>query len=154
MQARRRAGALLVFSLVASMPALAQVAAPGAASPAQAAELPTDEVALVRQDFSDCTNSDVTANDPSLIGGTVWVVRNPDGNTAVKVAITATPNTTYHFNLKCSGRLGDITTEDEGQGVATFNFLTSSMGPVYAFDMFPEGAPSGSGYQSVKVEFR
>ena len=109
---------------------------------------------LIRQDFSDCTNSDVTAKDPSLIGGMVRVIRNPDGNTAVKVAITAKANTTYHFYLKCSGHLGDITTEDEGQGVATFNFLTSSMGPTYAFDMYPEGAPAESRYQSVKVEFR
>ena len=133
---------LLVWSLVAFMPALAQVAAQ------------SDQVSLVRQDSSDCTNSDVTAKDPSLIGGTASVVRNPDGNTSVKVAITAKPNTTYRFFLKCGAQLGDIKTEDEGQGVATFTFPTSSTGAAYAFEMSPEGAPADSKYQSVKVNFQ
>lgn len=155
MQAQQRAAALLVSSFVASIPAFAQVAAPAQSDqPAAAAQAPAEDVFLVRQDSADCTNADVTAKDPSLIGGTVAVVRNPDGNTSVKVAITGQPNTTYRFYLKCTGPLGDITTEDEGQGVATFSFPTNSMGAVYAFEMYPEGAPAGSKYQSVKVEFR
>jgi hypothetical protein len=143
MPALRCATALLVWSVV-SMPALAQMAAPAQ----------NDQVFLIRQDSSDCTNSDVTAKDPSLIGGTATVARNPDGNTSVKVAITAKPNTTYRFSLKCGAQLGEIKTEDEGQGVATFNFPTSSTGATYAFEMFSEGAPADGKYQSVKVNFQ
>jgi hypothetical protein len=115
--------------------------------------LPEIEVALVRQDFSDCTNSNVSANNPSLIGGTVWLIRNTDGNTAVKVGITASPNTTYHFFLKCVRQLGDVITQDEGEGLATFSFPTNAVGSVYAFDVYPEGAPAGNKFQSVQVKF-
>jgi hypothetical protein len=118
-----------------------------------AADAPTVEAFLIRQDSSDCTNSDVNANDPSRIGGTAWVVRDPDGTTRVKVAITATPDTVYHFFLKCVKALGDIKTEDEGEGTASFEFPTGSVGPVFAFDMYPEGAPAGNKYQSIQVKF-
>jgi hypothetical protein len=118
-----------------------------------AAQAPAAEVALVRQDSSDCTNSNVSANDLSRVGGTAWVVRQSDGKTSVKVAITATPNTAYHFFLKCVTALGDVTTGDEGVGVADFVFPTSSAGPVFAFDMYPQGAPAGNKFQSVQVKF-
>jgi hypothetical protein len=112
------------------------------------------EVSMVRQDQSDCTNSDVNSDDPSRIGGTVWVVRQADGNTAVKVAITASPNTVYHFFLKCVRQLGDVKTQDEGEGIAMFEFPTSTTETVYAFDMYPEGAPPGNKFQSVQVKFQ
>jgi hypothetical protein len=48
----------------------------------------------------------------------VAVVRNTDGTTSVKIAMTATPDTTYHFYLKCVRQLGDIKTDDEGIGEA------------------------------------
>jgi hypothetical protein len=95
------------------------------ASAAGAQSAPTVEAFLIRQDSSDCTNSNVNANDPSRIGGTVWVVRDTDGKTSVKVAITATPNTACHFYLKCVKILGDIQTEDEGEAIATFEFPTN-----------------------------
>jgi hypothetical protein len=107
--ASRRWGAVLLTSVLA---------ASVIASAASAQQAPMVEAFLIRQDSSDCTNSNVNANDPSRIGGTAWVVRNPDGNTSVKVAITATPNTVYHFFLKCVKILGDIKTEDEGEAVA------------------------------------
>src|SRR4051812_29285609 len=59
------------------------------------------EVSMIRQDQSDCQNSNVSDRDPSLLGGTAYVVRGSDGKTSVKVGITAKPNTTYHFFLKC-----------------------------------------------------
>src|SRR5947208_2083612 len=61
----------------------------------------TAEAFLVRQDNSDCGNSDVKADDPSRIGGTVQITRQTDGKLRMKVAITAAPDTTYHFFLKC-----------------------------------------------------
>ena len=115
---------------------------------------PTIEVSMVRQDKSDCTNANVNTSNPSLVGGTAWVVRLPNGTTSVKVGITAQPNTKYQFFLKCVKSLGIITTADEGEGEATFDFPTNSVGSVYGFDMYPDGAPPGNVYQSVQVKFQ
>jgi hypothetical protein len=112
------------------------------------------QVYLVRKDQSDCTNSDVPNVDSPLVTGNVWVTRLHDGNTSVKVALTARPATTYRFFLKCVRPLADITTDDEGVGIASFAFPTSLVGAVYAFDMFPEGAPPGNKFQSAQVSFR
>ncbi|UFZ01887.1 hypothetical protein LQG66_21490 [Bradyrhizobium ontarionense] len=106
----------------------------------------------MRQDTSDCTNSDVKADDPARIGGTVQVTRQADGKLQVKVAITAAPDTAYHFFLKCVRSLGDIKTEDEGQGRAEFEFAADGAPPVLAFDMYPEGAPPGQKFQSTPVK--
>ena len=111
------------------------------------------EVYLIRRDSSDCTNSDVSPNDPN-IGGTVWLTQKNDGNTSIKVAVTLDPNQTYHFFLKCVRLLGDIKTQDEGEAIVTFEFPTKDAGSTYAFDMYPEGAPSGKKYQSVQVKLK
>jgi hypothetical protein len=112
------------------------------------------EVFLVRQDQSDCTNTTVpnSNTDPGDLG-ILEIFRGDDGNTTVKVAMTVSPNTTYHFFLKCVRQLGDITTGDEGVGTAIFTFPTNATGPIYAFDMYPEGAPPGNKFQSVTVSF-
>ena len=144
---RKRARLGVVVVLGASVIAFT-AGAQNRADPASA------EVQMVRQDQADCTNDNVNADDPSRSGGTVWIVRQADGNTTVKVAITASPNTVYHFYLKCVRQLGDIKTQDEGDGIATFEFPTSATGPVYAFDMYPEGAPPGNKFQSVQVKFQ
>ena len=68
-------------------------------------------------------------------------------------SITAKPNTTYHFFLKCIRLLGDIKTWDEGEGQAEFSFSNGESGNVFAFDMYPEGAPPGNKYQSVQVKY-
>ena len=73
--------------------------------------------------------------------------------TNVKVGITGTPNTKYHFFLKCVRILGDIQTYDEGVGEGSFSFKTNEIGNVFAFDMYPEGAPTGNKYQSVTVKY-
>ena len=112
------------------------------------------QVYLVRQDASNCQNSDVRNVDSPLVGGNVWVSRVANGNTDVKVAMTARPNTTYHFFLKCIRLLGDISTDSEGVAVVSFSFPTSSVGNVYAFDMYPDGAPPGNKYQSAQVAFQ
>jgi hypothetical protein len=141
------------MAFVASASAQDPRASGRAGGGARTAPPPGLQISLVRQDFSDCTNSDVNTNDPSRIGGTVWVNRNANGHTDLVVAISAKPNTTYHFFLKCVRLLGDITTYDEGEGKAMFSFPTNSVGNVYAFDMYPEGAPAGNKYQSVQVKF-
>jgi hypothetical protein len=114
---------------------------------------PAVEVYMIRQNSSDCNNSTVNDNNPSLIGGTAFVVRGSDGNTTVKVAITASPNTTYDFYLKCVRELGTIVTQDEGEGTGVFQFPTNAVGSVYGFDMYPHGAPPGNIFQSMQVKF-
>ena len=136
----------LAAVVATSVSAVAQFAAPR--DPNQ------PQVYLVRKDASDCQNSDVPNVDSPLVGGNVWVSRLPDGNTSVKVAMTAKPNTTYHFFLKCVRQLGDIPTDSEGVANVSFAFPTSAVGNVYAFDMYPEGAPPGNKYQSAQVKFQ
>jgi len=109
---------------------------------------------LVRQDFSDCTNQNVPNVNSPLVGGYMWLTRTPDGNTTVKVAMTVEPRTTYHLFLKCVRLLGDITTDDEGVAEVSFTFPTNSVGTVFAFDMYPEGAPLGNKYQSSQIVFK
>jgi hypothetical protein len=111
------------------------------------------EVEMIRQDQSDCSNSNVNDKDRSVLGGNAVVARGSDGKTTVKIAIMAKPNSVYHFFLKCVRLLGDIKTYDEGDGQALFTFSTNEVGNVYGFDMYPEGAPPGNKYQSMQVKY-
>jgi hypothetical protein len=138
-----RAGALTVALLAGVSAAAAQTRDPAQESK----DTSPEEYYMIRQDSSDCENRTVNSDDPSLIGGTAWVTRQP--RATVKVAITATPNTTYYFFHKCVRRLGDLRTDSEGVAVATFD-LGSASGAL-AFDMYPEGAPPGNKYQSVQA---
>lgn len=108
-------------------------------------------VSLVLQDFSDCTNANVKDNGGGAPGGTVWITRNRDGSTNLKIGMSATPNTTYHFFLKCVRLLGDIKTDEDGTGAALFTLPAGAVGPVFAFDSYPEGAPAGNKFQSVQA---
>jgi hypothetical protein len=141
----RWAGIVMVGGI--SLSALAQPFRPPAPDPNQR------QVYLVRQDFSDCTNSNIPNVDSPAVGGNVWVTRQGDV-TRVQVAMTASPKTTYHFFLKCVRQLGDITTDDEGVANASFSFPTNLAGPVFAFDMYPNGAPAGNKFQSAQVKFQ
>lgn len=143
------AGLGVAVAMAASVHGWAQVLRIGEA-PAVANQVTVD---LVRQDQSDCTNSNVKAGDPEKDLGTVTVTRDGE-TTAVLVAITASPRTKYQFFLKCVRQLGDVTTGDEGTGGAAFSFPTSAVGNSYGFDMYPDGAPAGDKFQSVTVTFR
>jgi hypothetical protein len=138
-------------NLLASLIFGASVYAAGAAL---AQEVDVRDVSLVRQDFSDCSNADVSTEDRSLVGGKASVQRRPDRTTVIIVDLTAQPNTTYHFFLKCVRLLGDLTTQADGSGSAVFRFRTEEAGDIFAFDMYPEGAPPGDKFQSVQVNFR
>lgn len=109
---------------------------------------------LVLQDFSDCQNGNVTDPSGLLTKGTVFIVKNNDGSINLKVGITLVPNTTYHFFLKCVRLLGDITTGDEGTGNGIFTIPPNTVGNVFAFDSYPEGAPAGNKMQSVTVRLQ
>lgn len=147
---RTRLLSAILFAVAGTLagPAVAEMAVAGARTDPN-----VREASMVRQDVSDCTNSNVRDAEPSPPGGTVEVVRGLDGITRVKLGITASPKTTYHFFLKCIRHLGDITTQEEGEAYATFEFPTSATGNVFAFDMYPEGAPAGNKFQSVQVKF-
>jgi hypothetical protein len=132
-------------ALAADLSALAQIPPP--IDPNQR------QVYLIRKDQSDCRNSDVPNVDSPLVVGNIWVTRLHDGNTSVKVAVTAKPSTTYRFFLKCVRHLTDITTDDEGVAIASFAFPTNLVGAVFAFDMYPEGGPPESKFQSARVAF-
>jgi hypothetical protein len=134
-----------LFAIVIT--AKAQVPAP---PPPNSNEL---SVSLIQQDSSDCTNTSVRDDPNRTRGGEIRLTRGSNGTTHVKVGMTVTPNTTYHFYLKCVRQLGDIKTDDEGIGLATFEFATSSVGSTFAFDMYPEGAPSGNKFQSLTIKF-
>jgi hypothetical protein len=122
------------------------------AAPAQAQSFTS--VPLVLQDFSDCQNGNVTDPNGLLTKGTAWIVKNSDGSLNIKVGFTLVPNTTYHFFLKCVRLLGDITTGDEGTGEAIFNVPPNTVGNVFAFDSYPEGAPAGNKMQSMTVRLQ
>jgi hypothetical protein len=107
---------------------------------------------LIRQDFSDCANSNVTIKDPTLIVGVAFVSRGTDGNVNVRVEMTAKANTKYNFYLKCVRQLGTVMTSDEGIGISDFQFPASSVGASFAFDMYPDGAPAGDKFQSIPVK--
>jgi hypothetical protein len=111
---------------------------------------------MVKQDFSDCSNADVPpVPAPATVGGEAEVTLRTDGTTTVNIRLTkVAPNTTYHLFLKCVTLLGDIKTNAKGRGNNTFSFQTSSMGKVYAFDMYPDGAPLGNKYQSIQINFQ
>lgn len=104
---------------------------------------------MIRQDFSDCNNSNVNANNPALIGGVISVLRQSNGSTTAQADITGTPNTAYNLFHKCVGQIGTITTGDEGTGTGTFTFQTNP--GIVTFDMYPNGAPAGNKFQSVPI---
>lgn len=106
---------------------------------------------LVRQDFSDCGNSNVSGADPSRIGGNLVVLQDSTGSTQVNVMMLAgTPNTTYNFYWKCQRQIGTVRTGADGTGTGSFSFQTTP-GTVLTFDMYPAGAPAGNKFQSVRL---
>lgn len=151
MRTSRTISAILVGLAAVS----ASVVSASAQSSAAPPPLASNEVvvSLIQQDQSDCTNTTVKDDPNRTRGGEIWVTRNSNGVTRVQVGMTVTPNTTYHLFLKCVRQLGDIKTDEEGIGLATFEFTTSSVGAIFAFDMYPDGAPSGNKFQSLTVKF-
>ncbi|MES1241013.1 MAG: hypothetical protein ABUT39_05280 [Acidobacteriota bacterium] len=107
---------------------------------------------LVRQDFSDCGNNNVSVSgDYSRVGGAVTIVQTSTGATTVIVKITnGTPNTGYHFFWKCMFWLGQVQTDASGTGAASFT-LQTAVGQTFTFDMYPDGAPLGNKFQSVRI---
>ncbi len=126
-------------------------------SSAQKSSYESVRVALVRQDFSDCVNSNVIkkAGSHGNVGGFISMTKNPhDGELQMKVSIfEGTPNTKYNVFLKCKQQIGYVKTNKNGVGSAYLSAPLSIVPSVFAFDMYPDGAPSGNKFQSVQVKY-
>jgi hypothetical protein len=106
---------------------------------------------MVRQDFSDCGNNDVMASDPTRLGGSLIVLQRANGTTMVNAQISGgTPNTAYTLYWKCQRALGTVQTNGSGSGSGSFELQTTP-GQVLTFDMYPDGAPAGNKFQSVRI---
>jgi hypothetical protein len=106
---------------------------------------------LVRQDFSDCGNTNVIASDASRVGGSLVALQNSTGATTVSVEVdSGTPNTAYTLYWKCQRALGIVQTDANGAGTGSFQLQTAP-GTVLTFDMYPDGAPAGNKFQSVRL---
>jgi hypothetical protein len=116
------------------------------------------KVGLVLKDFSTCTNDDVAeyaeAN-PDLVHGFVNVHFEEAGKLLLIVHLKyGTPNTEYQVSVKCVNTFEErLYTNPEGVGNAIYRVPPEwAVGPVFAIDMYPEGAPLGNKYQSVQVD--
>ena len=106
---------------------------------------------LIRQDFSDCGNSNVTNSDPTRDGGNISITQTPAGATTAVVEITrGSPNTTYDFYWKCQRQLGSVQTNAQGFGQGQFEFQAPP-NQILTFDMYPDGAPAGNKFQSTPI---
>jgi len=136
---RGSAATLLIVAVLATAPGAAQSGPLQASGP------------LVRQDSSDCGNTNVNGSDPARNGGQVTITQTDAGDTTAAVQITSgTPNTSYDFYWKCQRGLGQVRTDASGKGGASFAFKASA-GSTLTFDMYPAGAPSGNKFQSVRI---
>jgi hypothetical protein len=110
-------------------------------------------VALVRQDEGSCTNDNVSDNGSAVVAGSATV--SPETSTTSTAAIRlagASPNTSYRIFLKCVRQLGTLRTDASGNAGRTVEFPTDAAAAVYAFEVFPEGAPPGSKLQSLSFK--
>ena len=127
--------------------------APLVRSSSRSRRRPRVTVALVRQDEGSCTNDNVADTGSAVLAGSATV--SPETSTTSTAAIRlagTTPNTSYHVYLKCFRQLGMIRTDADGNAGRTFDFPTDAVGPVIAFEIFPEGAPPGTKLQSLPVK--
>ena len=110
-------------------------------------------VALVRQDSESCSNDNVSDAGQAPVGGSVTVFQSTENSMTAGVKLaSASPNTTYRVFLKCGRQLGALRTDAEGNGGRTFNYLTDSLSPAYAFEIAPDGGGPGSKLQSLSLK--
>jgi hypothetical protein len=108
-------------------------------------------VALVRHDSANCTNDDVSAAEPAVLGGSVTIYRVSSRASGANFHVVGgVPETTYAVFLKCGEKLGTLKTDAAGRADRTFNFPLAGSGSAVAFELTPEGS-SGVKLQSIKV---
>jgi hypothetical protein len=110
-------------------------------------------VALVRQDEGSCSNDDISDTPPAVTGGSVTVSRETETATSAGIKLAGVlPNTNYTIFLKCGRRLGTLRTDADGSAGRTVDFATDSVGPAYAFEVYPEGGAPGTKLQSLTLK--
>ncbi|MCI0737377.1 MAG: hypothetical protein L0Y50_14085 [Beijerinckiaceae bacterium] len=110
-------------------------------------------VALVHQDSESCSNDNVSDAGQAPVAGSVTVFPATfDTNSAGVRLAGALPNTNYRIFIKCGKQLGTLRTDAEGNGGRTFNYLTNSLSPAYAFEIYPDGAEAGAKLQSLTLK--
>ena len=111
-------------------------------------------VNIFKQDYSDCTNSDVpNTTSSSTVTGYIYVIKSEfDGKLFAEVHLNkGTPNTKYNIFLKCKQKIGELSTDNNGVGAVVVMAPLNIVPAVFAFDMYPDGAPLGNKFQSVQV---
>jgi hypothetical protein len=110
-------------------------------------------VALVRQDEGSCTNDTVADTGSAAVAGSVTVSLETSSTSTAAIRLAgASPNTSYRIFLKCFRQLGTLRTDASGNAGRTVEFPTDAAAAVYAFEVFPEGAPPGSKLQSLSFK--
>ena len=110
-------------------------------------------VALVRQDEGSCSNENVADTGSAVVAGSATVSRDTSTTSTAAIRLAGgSPNTSYHVYLKCFRQLGMIRTDAAGNAGRTFEFPTDAVGPVIAFEISPEGAPTGTKVQSLAIK--
>jgi hypothetical protein len=110
-------------------------------------------VAVVRQDSEICSNDNVSDAGQAPVAGSVTVfAATVNSMTAGVRLVGVSPNATYRVFVKCGKQLGALRTDAEGNGGRTFNYLTDSLSPAYAFEIAPDGAEAGSKLQSLSLK--
>jgi hypothetical protein len=110
-------------------------------------------VALVRQDEGSCGNENVVDSGSAVVAGSVTVARATEESSTAGIRLVGlAPNTSYRILLKCVRQLGTVRTDADGNAGRTVDFPNSAAGPVYSFEISPEGDSTGNKLQSLSFK--
>jgi hypothetical protein len=110
-------------------------------------------VALVRQDDDSCGNENVVDSGSAVVAGSVTVARATEESSTAGIRLVGlAPNTSYRILLKCVRQLGTVRTDADGNAGRTVDFPNSAPGPVYSFEISPEGDSTGNKLQSLSFK--
>ena len=110
-------------------------------------------VALVRQDEGSCGNENVVDSGSAVVAGSVTVARATEESSTAGIRLVGlAPNTSYRILLKCVRQLGTVRTDADGNAGRTVDFPNSAAGPVYSFEISPEGDSMSNKLQSLSFK--
>ena len=110
-------------------------------------------VAFVRQDEGSCGNENVVDSGSAVVAGSVTIARATEESSTAGIRLVGlTPNTSYRILLKCVRQLGTVRTDANGNAGRTVDFPNSAVGPVYSFEISPEGDSTGNKLQSLSFK--
>ncbi len=110
-------------------------------------------VALVRQDDGSCGNENVVDSGSAVVAGSVTVARATEESSTAGIRLVGlAANTSYRILLKCVRQLGTVRTDADGNAGRTVDFPNSAAGPVYSFEISPEGDSTSNKLQSLSFK--